>query len=64
MTRRLWVWWRRRHVDTTDEARAALEAAEARDDDVRRLSIALRELEANNHFSAMVHLAIARTRDA
>lgn len=55
--------WIRRHTDTTDEARDALARAEQLDAEVARLGVGLAEIEAHNHFSAMVRVAIARTRD-
>lgn len=56
-----WPW--RRHVDTTDAGREALARVDGRDRDIARLGERLRDVEAANHFSAMVRQAIARTRE-
>ncbi len=53
--------WRRRCADTTDEGREALAHVDRRDADITRLGEHLRDVEARNHFSAMVRQAIART---
>lgn len=54
-------WTCRRHTDTTDEGRAALDSAKRRDATVTQLGAELAEIRRRNHFSAMVESAIART---
>jgi len=59
-----WQWppWAR-HVDTTDEARAALEQLAQLDAEIHELSRQLRAVQRRNNFSAMVNAAIARKRE-
>lgn len=55
-------WWmRRRHVDTTAEARGYLRQLEGRDAEISALSEELREAQRTNHFSDSVYEAIQRT---
>lgn len=58
-----WRWWLRRHVDTTDEARACLQKLERRDARIDALGEELRAGMRRNHFSASVNAAIQRTRE-
>lgn len=52
---------RRRHVDTTAEARGCLRQLEGRDAEISALSEELREAQRTNHFSDSVYEAIQRT---
>lgn len=61
-----WTWfpWRRhRVVDTSDEARAALEKLEQRDAEIVNLGHELRAVQRRNHFSRLVNDAIGRARE-
>ena len=57
-----WLPWRR-HVDTTDEARACMDQLEQRDTEVHALGVELRAAQRRNHFSVMVNAAIARKQE-
>jgi len=59
-----WHWppWTR-HVDTTDEAKAAIEQLDQLDAEIRELSEQLKAVRRRNNFSIMVNEAIARTRE-
>lgn len=56
-------WFCRRHTDTTREGRAALDSAEQRDAQINVLGAELVEIRDRNHFSAMVQVAITRTKE-
>ena len=58
------LWWRRYHVDTTAEARAALAEVKRRTPEVNRLAADLRAVRSRNRFSLSVQDAITRTREA
>lgn len=58
-----WRWPWRRHVDTTEEACAALAELEQRDEEITDLGKELRAAQQRNHFSIAVHDAIRRTRE-
>ena len=58
-----WSWLRSSRANS-GEARAALERAEEMRDEVAPLGRELAELEQANHFSAMVRIAISRSREA
>lgn len=58
-----WLPWRR-HVDTTEQARAAYAELEENDAKVEKLGERLRAARRANHFSEMVNAAIERKRES
>jgi len=58
-----WRWPPWRHVDTTDEARAALEQVQRRDAEITHLSKELQAVQRPDLFSIAVNTAIRRARE-
>lgn len=57
---KLWHWFRKRHSDGLEEAKAALEAARQVEPEIEQLGAELRRLQRQNHFSPLVQEAIRR----
>lgn len=55
-------WLQRHDAEPVDEGRAAVARADQRADQVAELGAELAAIQARNHFSAMVQVAIARPR--